>query len=350
MRRTRDTDGRFSFDGLPVGVAGPAHLVVDGSTATAVNGQTVALGTYPSLPFEPVIIPNAPNALPAPVLLPPLEPGGVFFDNTSDVTLTLDGMDGLSMVVRSGPGTTVTKRNGTVVGPGNPITLVLSQVHADDIPMPIPDGASPPFAWTLQPSGTTFDPPIEITYPNMSGLPAGAVAYFLSFNHASSRFEIVATGHVTDDGSQILSDPGAGLTIAGWGCNCPPYSVTGDCDFDPCEGDTTGCCNDRCCQGGACCDNPDPCCGSGGPCCDNPDRCCNPDDPCCGSPDPCCNPTDPCCGSGDRCCNPDNPCCGSDDPCCDKNDPCCGSDDPGCNKDNPCCNISRAGAAEPHHV
>lgn len=61
----------------------------------------------------------------------------------------------------------------------------------------------------------------------MSGLPAGAIAYFLSFNHDTERFEIVASGHVTVDGSTILSDPGAGLTVAGWGCNCPPYSVTG---------------------------------------------------------------------------------------------------------------------------
>jgi len=105
----------------------------------------------------------------------------------------------------------------------------LNQVHHDDIPMPMPDGASPPFAWTLQPAGSTFDPPIRIEYPNMSGLPAGAIAYFLSFNHDTERFEIVASGHVLKDGSKIVSDPGVGLSLAGWGCNCPPYSVTGGC-------------------------------------------------------------------------------------------------------------------------
>jgi len=34
------------------------------------------------------------------------------------------------------------------------------------------------------------------------------------FNHDTSRFEIVATGHVTEDGASILSDLGAGLTLA----------------------------------------------------------------------------------------------------------------------------------------
>ncbi len=336
-----DVRGRFAFDDLLT--AGPAHLFVDGSTATTINGLSIMLGTYPSLPFEPVLIPNAANSLATPVLLPPLETAnGVVFDNSQDITLTLQDMEGLGMLVRAG---SARHPDGTVVDAANPITLMLSQVHADDIPMPIPDGASPPFAWTLQPSGTTFDPPIEITYPNMSGLPAGSIAYFLSFDHALSRFGIVATGHVTDDGSQIISDPGAGLTVAGWGCNCPPYSVTGDCEYDECDGDP--CCNDRCCDGDPCCDDPSGCCDSGDPCCGNPDRCCNPDNSCCGDPDPCCDSNDPCCGSNDRCCNPDNPCCGSDDPCCDSNDPCCGSSDPCCNSDNPCCAAAaRASASE----
>ncbi len=346
-----DTMGRFTFDrdamGMPQAIlSGAARLRVDGSPATTVNGQPVELGVYPSLAFESVIIPNAVNSLATPVLLPPLEvDAGVPYDGTADITLTLADVDGLEMLVRAG--TTVTKRDGTVVNPGNPITLMLSQVHADRIPMPIPDGASPPFAWTLQPSLTTFNPPIEITYPNMSGLPAGSIAYFLSFNHATSRFEIVASGHVTDDGSQIISDPGAGLTVAGWGCNCPPYSVTGDCEFDPCKDDPSGCCQDRCCQNpnDPCCNNPNPCCNMNDPCCHNPDRCCNPDNPCCGSDDPCCNPNDPCCGDPNRCCNPDSPCCGSPDPCCNPNDPCCGSDDPCCNDDNPCCMAAASAVA-----
>ena len=41
-----------------------------------------------------------------------------------------------------------------------------------------------------------FDPPIDIEYPNMTGLPAGGLAYFLSFNHDTNQFEIVAWGHI----------------------------------------------------------------------------------------------------------------------------------------------------------
>ena len=123
----------------------------------------------------------------------------------------------------------MTRVDGSVPSPSDPAVLSLNQVHHDDIPMPMPDGVAPPFAWTLQPGGATFDPPIQIEYPNMTGLPAGSVSYFLSFNHDTNRFEIVASGTVSADGSTIITDPGSGLTVAGWGCNCPPYSVTGTC-------------------------------------------------------------------------------------------------------------------------
>ena len=61
----------------------------------------------------------------------------------------------------------------------------------------------------------------------MSGLAPGAIAYFLSFNHETGRFEIVTSASVSDDGAEIVSDPGSGIHVAGWGGSCPPYTVTG---------------------------------------------------------------------------------------------------------------------------
>src|SRR6058998_1798166 len=91
------------------------------------------------------------------------------------------------------------KPQGNRVTNDHPATVSLNQVHHDSVPMPIPDGASPPFTWTLQPGSSTFDPPIQIEYPNMSALPAGSIAYFLSFNHDTRRFEIIASGQVRND-------------------------------------------------------------------------------------------------------------------------------------------------------
>lgn len=238
-----DYDGICTFDDITG--SGPAKLFVDGLTARAVNGQPIPPGSFPALSFETIIVPNAANSLPTPVLLPALNPNNArTYDGTQDVELTVEGIDGLKMLVKAG---SMTRADGTVPSPSNPATLALNQVHFDDVPMPMPDGAAPPFAWTLQPAGATFDPPVEVTYPNMSGLPAGAIAYFLSFNHDTNRFEIVATGRVTDDGSEIIGDPGAGIMVAGWGCNCPPYSVAGDCEncnVSITTGPNTACVND----------------------------------------------------------------------------------------------------------
>lgn len=219
--------GRFTFLEVP---SGPADLYVDGLTANQLNGLPIETGTFPELHYEPVLVPNAVNTLPAPVLLPRLNPNNArVYDGTRDIVLTCEGIAGLRMTVKAG---SMRRPDGTRPSPQDPAVMTLNQVHHDDIPMPMPDGASPPFAWTLQPAGATFDPPIAIEYPNMSGLPAGAIAYFLTFNHDTMNFEIVATGHVVSDGSRIVTDPGVGLTLSGWGCNCPPYSATGSCGCD----------------------------------------------------------------------------------------------------------------------
>ena len=217
-----DEEGRFLFTGIP---DGPARGRFDGRTATTLGGEPITGGGFPRLPFETTIIANAANTLPRAVFLPQLDPANeVQYDGTQDVELRVAGVEGLKMVVKAG---SMTNFDGTIPSPANPATLSLTQVHYDDVPMALPGGVATQFAWTLQPSQARFDPPVEITYPNMSGLPAGAAAYFLSFEHGTNAFEIAASGRVSDDASEIVSDPGSGLYVAGWGGNCPPYAVTG---------------------------------------------------------------------------------------------------------------------------
>lgn len=223
-----EPDGRFSFDDV---VDGPADLYVDGLTATLLGGEVIPRGSFPSLHFLPILIPNTTNEMVAPIKLPALNPANaVLFDNSGDVVLRVDGIEGLEMRVKAG---SMRLPDGSVPDAVNPAVLSLNTVHPDDVPMPMPDGAAPPFAWTLQPGGAVFDPPIEIRYPNMSGLAPGALAFFLSFNHDTNNFEIVSTGSVSEDGATIHTDPGQGLTVAGWGGNCPPYAVNGNAESCP---------------------------------------------------------------------------------------------------------------------
>lgn len=226
-----------------------AQMVVDGATAVAVGGRPIPEGfRYPYLHYTPIIIPNAENKLPSPILLPVIDAcNDVVYDGVHAVTLTvrmrnpdpeaqeqcIPAVDGLQMTIQAD--TIVTLRDGTTVGPNNPGQAVfsLNQVQYEDIPMPLPDGASPLFAWTLQPAQTKFSKPVKIEFPNVAGLPPGAISNFLSFNHDTERFEVVATGSVSDDGSLIVSDADSGITVSGWGSNCPPYSVTGSCEREP---------------------------------------------------------------------------------------------------------------------
>ncbi len=227
LTKQSGTDGRFKFDAIPF--AGMSHLHIDGSTASF-QRRGRGSATYPSLAYEVVLIPNARNSLPLPVRLPPLTSQPVLYDGRRTAILRADGLDGLELIVRAG--TQVTKTDGSIVDPNNPIMLSLNQVHHDDLPMPMPDGVAPPFAGTVQPSGTLFDPPIEIVYPNVAGLPPGSISSFLSFDHDIGRFIIVGTGMVVEDGSVIRSDPGSGIDKAGWWGNRGPFSIGGVAEGD----------------------------------------------------------------------------------------------------------------------
>lgn len=223
-----DCNGVFRIENLPSG--GPGFLHVEGATAYHVGGcngagVNVLAGSFPALHFEVVVTPQTRNSLPRPALLPPLNPANArSYSTTQDTVLTVEEITGLQMVIKAG---SMTLPNGLPAPDGTLVSL--NKVNHDKVPMPMPDGAAPPFAWTLQPGGSTFNPPIQITYPNMSGLPPGAITNFLSYNHDTERFEIVASGAVDSQGFSITTDPGSGLSLAGWGCNCPPYWFPGSC-------------------------------------------------------------------------------------------------------------------------
>ncbi len=211
-----DDAGRCAIDPAP---PGPAHLHIDADVADRLDGAAIEPGRFPNLVFATAVVPGAENTLTAPVRVPPLAiEDARRFDNTRDVELSMPGVDGWVFIVRAG---SMSRSDGTRPTPEDPALLTLSPVHADDIPMALPDGAVTPVAWTLQPAGAHFDPPVAIRMPNLLGTPPGAVVGFLSFDHDTERFEPVAAGHVSDDGAWLLSDPGEGIDKAGWGASFP---------------------------------------------------------------------------------------------------------------------------------
>ncbi|MEO1696614.1 MAG: hypothetical protein AAFU73_04905 [Planctomycetota bacterium] len=228
-----DIQGLYRFEGL--GLAGIHEFHVDGSTATSLGDTTLDPATMrlPELHYETFLAANAENRLARPVQLPILDTqNDVVWDGESEITLFIAGVDGMEMTIQPG---SMTLPDGSQPSPGNPVTLALNQVHADDIPMRPDDGASSRLAWTLQPGGAHFDPAIEVCYPNVNGLAPGSTSFLLSFDHGTSRFEVVGSARVDDDGSCARSDLGSGLTVSGWGGQCPPYANTGTIVKDPLE-------------------------------------------------------------------------------------------------------------------
>ena len=105
-------------------------------------------------------------------------------------------------------------------------TLVVSPVTADKLPMAPPAGGAQfgvP-AWTIQPAGTRFDPPIEVTLPNASSQPPGDNLPIVQWDHDLGQYTAMGRATVSEDGSVLVTDSGSGLTKAGWG---------GLCRYDP---------------------------------------------------------------------------------------------------------------------
>ena len=203
-----DAQGRITFANAP---AGPGRLFVGASLLLAPLDLTLG------------VVPNARNSLPLPLVLPRIDNANLY-DGTGDFVLKCVGIEGMRMTVKAG---SMRKPDGSLVTPENVVIISLNQVHYDELPSASVNGANPQFAWILEPAGATFDEPVTIEQPNIAGLPAGAVANILLYDDRIGRCEVVASAHVTADGTRVVTDPGSGLTTGGWGYMIPPHAAPG---------------------------------------------------------------------------------------------------------------------------
>ena len=225
---TTDASGDFTF--LQDVPQGKLDLFVDGrgvtgSTPLPIVGGNTATSTptqYPSLHFEVLAIRGQKNILPHPIYLPPLLMSQAkIVGGGEDVSLTIPGRDGFEMIVKAN---SVTFPDGTRIGP-----LVVSPVADDRLPMSPPGGGSSFMAGaaaTIQPSGTRFDPPIEVRLPNTANYAPGERVVIYHWDHDIGQYVAMGQATVTDDGAQLITDPGSGITKAGWhGPPTPPPCV-----------------------------------------------------------------------------------------------------------------------------
>ncbi len=200
LSATSDTNGHFTISGAPVGTV---TLSVDGSTSTRTE-------TFPFLSFVLQDLPGQNNTLNKPIYLPTIQADNAQTVGGDDpVTLTMANVPGVAFTIAPH---SVTFPDGSTVG-----KMSLSQVKSDMVPMAPAAGSAPDLIWTLQPAGARFSVPVQITLPNTQGLAPGKVTEFYQYDHDLEQFVSAGTAHVSADGSVIVSDPGFGITKAGWG-------------------------------------------------------------------------------------------------------------------------------------
>lgn len=230
---TSDKEGKFLFSSqVP---PGKIDLFVDGRNATA-----PANTEYPALHFETAVIQGQINQLPHPIYLPPVNrSSSQVVGGNQDVALTIPGYEGFELIVKAN---SVTFPDGSKVGP-----LVVTPVHNDRLPM-VPPGGSASFGtlgWTIQPTGTRFDPPAQVKIPNPGNMQAGETAQIAQWDHDLATFVPMGRGTVSEDRTQIITDLGSGITKAGWGgCvgpDCPPTPPNCGEGGPSCRGGQCGC-------------------------------------------------------------------------------------------------------------
>jgi hypothetical protein len=213
-----DGQGQFVITQAPVG---SFKLVADGTT---VPGQSLS---YPSVEYDITTVAGQNNTINSPIYLPALDTV-----NRLCVGPTLGG----TLTLPSSPGFSLTVAPGSATFPGGSRTgcITVTPVHGDKVPMVPGFGQQPRFVVTIQPVGTHFNPPAQISIPNVDGLQPRQVTEMYSYDHDLSAFIAIGTGTVTSDGSTIVSDPGVGVMKAGWHCGGDPNASgaaakCGDC-------------------------------------------------------------------------------------------------------------------------
>ena len=214
--------GQFLMQPVPVGIF---KLMADGGTAER-------SGSWPTLDYDMITISGQDNTIGMPVYLPELNPANrVCVNETTGGVVTIPEAPGFALTIAPG--------SATFPGGSRSGCVSVTPVNMDKVPMAPGFGQQPRFIVTIQPVGTHFNPPARMTIPNVDGLAPRAVTEMYSYDHDLASFVAIGSATVSQDGSTITSDIGAGVIKAGWHCGGNP-NTTGSAGTCPtckkCEG------------------------------------------------------------------------------------------------------------------
>lgn len=230
---TTASDGTFHLIGLP---SGTVTIVFDGT------GLTSAAGYYPFLPEPFDLMSGVENTIERPVYLPLIPPTGV---------QVVPGQPTMVPIPATMPGTNA----NLVIAPGSATTpqgqpfsgsITIADVPPQQAPLALPENLQPSRLISIQPGGTRFNPPAQISWPNDDNLQPGTPLQIWSVDGQTGQFQVVGMAEVQPNGS--ITTISGGISEASWHA-AAPVPVTLPPDVGPGAGGMSG---------------NGPACGSGG--------------------------------------------------------------------------------------
>jgi len=221
---TTDVNGNFIVLNPPTG---QVHLHVDASGVAGNYGSLellVTVGGGNTNITQSIVLPNLDNGQSVDVAV---DGTGM----TSGETTVGDPMvDGFSLTI---PDMTTILLDGAV--PSAPVPINVTMVSSIDTPMPMPGNLNPAAFVTIQPPGASFDPPLDLTLPNLNNFPLGTLVDIWSFDHGDAawvnRSEQTGTpgnpnrGMVVDIGGTTFIVATGVITEGGWHSGTIPVDL-----------------------------------------------------------------------------------------------------------------------------
>ncbi|MBK9293564.1 MAG: hypothetical protein IPM57_03830 [Oligoflexia bacterium] len=200
IQSTTNTDGIFTFNDLTI--TGDQLLVIDGSTA--IIPITGPLKKFSTSKVSINIGLNQINVLPQPIFLAPLILDGTQTQIADGAAAVVTSPNAPGVLLNI-PASAVIFPDGTQSGAINIGIVNVEYTTIEPLKFAVPDTVV-----SLEPSGLSFNEPVQLTLPNDNELPDGVQMVIMSLNSQKGIWEIDGSAKV--QGSQIVTEPGQGIT------------------------------------------------------------------------------------------------------------------------------------------